>query len=190
MPDRANRREVILEAASELFLKHGYSATSIRQIADQAGVTEAAIYYHFKDGKRELLRVVTEHNTPTMTHLLDECREAATLYELLTTWARAMAQNAPHRHERFRWLLLEFQQLDAEERAIFHERQMRYHDEITTLIQRFAADDTEAHHIAWLMTCSAFGYGQLFVSLDLQSVAEVSGRELIETLIKALAAGR
>ncbi|NJL55800.1 TetR/AcrR family transcriptional regulator [bacterium] len=171
MPERINRRDVILDAASGLFLRQGYSATSIRQIADQAGVTEAAIYYHFKDGKRALLRAVTERNTPTMEHLLDKCEEATSLYDLLMTWAQGMAAHAPLRQERFRWLMLEFPQLDADERAIFHHRHMRHHGEITRLIQRFVADEAQAHSIAWLMTCAALGYAHLFISLDLQSVA-------------------
>jgi AcrR family transcriptional regulator len=58
MSDRINRKDLIIEIASDLFLKQGYEATSVRQIADAVGVTEAALYYHFKEGKRELLQAV------------------------------------------------------------------------------------------------------------------------------------
>jgi AcrR family transcriptional regulator len=40
-------RNAILAAAYELFLSQGYSATSMRQIADQAGIVAGSIYNHF-----------------------------------------------------------------------------------------------------------------------------------------------
>jgi len=40
-------RNQILEIALELFRAQGYSATSLRQIAESADLTKAAVYYHF-----------------------------------------------------------------------------------------------------------------------------------------------
>ena len=42
-------RTQILEAALELFSHRGYGATSIRHIADAAGVSTGNVYHHFKD---------------------------------------------------------------------------------------------------------------------------------------------
>ena len=47
----------ILDAASLAFAERGYEATSIAQIADGAGVVDAAIYRHF-ESKRHLLHEV------------------------------------------------------------------------------------------------------------------------------------
>jgi AcrR family transcriptional regulator len=47
-------RERIKHVALELFTEHGYEQTSLREIAEQLGVTKAALYYHFKS-KEELL---------------------------------------------------------------------------------------------------------------------------------------
>ena len=66
MPERINRRDNIVDAAAHLFVQNGYDATSVRQIADVVGVTEAALYYHFKDGKRELMQAVLECNMPDL----------------------------------------------------------------------------------------------------------------------------
>ena len=46
-PDPASTRERILDVALDLFTEHGYDGTSLRQIAEQLGVTKAALYYHF-----------------------------------------------------------------------------------------------------------------------------------------------
>lgn len=52
-----NMREKILVAASQLFAAQGYSAVSMRRIATAVGVTQANLYYYFKD-KEELVRSV------------------------------------------------------------------------------------------------------------------------------------
>jgi AcrR family transcriptional regulator len=44
---RGEMRELILDAALELFIEQGYDKTSLRQIAERVGVTKAALYYHF-----------------------------------------------------------------------------------------------------------------------------------------------
>lgn len=52
-----SRRPAIVAAATSLFAKRGIDATSMRDIADRAGVREAAIYRHFP-GKKELAREI------------------------------------------------------------------------------------------------------------------------------------
>lgn len=41
-------RERILDVALDLFIANGYDGTSLREIAEQLGVTKAALYYHFE----------------------------------------------------------------------------------------------------------------------------------------------
>lgn len=47
-------RERILDVALDLFIEKGYDKTSLREIAEQLGVTKAALYYHFKS-KQDIL---------------------------------------------------------------------------------------------------------------------------------------
>ena len=49
----------ILDTAEELFSEQGYAATSIRHIADQAGVNPALVHYYFGN-KKALLQSVME----------------------------------------------------------------------------------------------------------------------------------
>ena len=46
-PPRPGTRARIQEVALELFAEQGYDKTSLRQIAEPLGFTQAAIYYHF-----------------------------------------------------------------------------------------------------------------------------------------------
>jgi AcrR family transcriptional regulator len=50
-------RERILDVALDLFVAQGYDGTSLRQIAEQLGVTKAALYYHF-ESKEDILRAL------------------------------------------------------------------------------------------------------------------------------------
>jgi AcrR family transcriptional regulator len=51
-------RQQILDASLRLFSERGFARTTVRDIARQAGITDAAIYYHF-DSKRELLEALS-----------------------------------------------------------------------------------------------------------------------------------
>jgi AcrR family transcriptional regulator len=52
-------REHILASAARLFRDQGYAATTLRQIADAAGIKAGSIYYHFAS-KEELLGEVLD----------------------------------------------------------------------------------------------------------------------------------
>src|SRR3989442_6066105 len=52
-------RKQILDASLSLFSERGFARTTVRDIAHQAGITDAAIYYHF-ESKRELLEALVE----------------------------------------------------------------------------------------------------------------------------------
>lgn len=59
------KREAILEAAAVSFFDRGYAATSIEQVAGDAGVSKVTIYNHFKD-KRGLFAAAIERECEKM----------------------------------------------------------------------------------------------------------------------------
>lgn len=61
-----NRRAQLLEAAAEHFVRHGYAAASMRDIAADAGMQPASIYYHFPS-KVDLLVAVHEEGMRRIT---------------------------------------------------------------------------------------------------------------------------
>lgn len=54
-----SKREEIVRAAVKTFLDNGYAATSMNQVAHEAGVIKATIYSHFAD-KQQLFKAVIE----------------------------------------------------------------------------------------------------------------------------------
>jgi AcrR family transcriptional regulator len=52
-------RRAILDAAARLFSKHGYASTSLRAVAEAAGMKAGSLYYHFSS-KDEIVAEVIE----------------------------------------------------------------------------------------------------------------------------------
>lgn len=64
-------RENLLKLAARTFGMQGYSATTMRNIADQAGIEAASIYYHFAS-KEELVDQVMEQGADRIVQHLNE----------------------------------------------------------------------------------------------------------------------
>ena len=58
--NRGNTKQVILEAALELFSVQGFEATSIAQIAGAVGIRKASLYSHFENKQAILDALVQE----------------------------------------------------------------------------------------------------------------------------------
>src|SRR5690348_16375108 len=57
---RAERHEQILSAATRAFARSGYAATSLDDVAAEAGVSRVILYRHF-ESKSDLYRAVLDH---------------------------------------------------------------------------------------------------------------------------------
>jgi len=69
-----NLRAQILDAAEQLFTDHGYAGTSIRNIANSAGVNPALVHYYFGN-KHALLQTILERSIKPMTIALATLRD-------------------------------------------------------------------------------------------------------------------
>ncbi len=58
---REESRERILRSACRLFARHGFAATPVRRIAEDAGVSQGLLYNYFA-GKEDLLRAIFERS--------------------------------------------------------------------------------------------------------------------------------
>jgi AcrR family transcriptional regulator len=70
------KKRDIERAALELFAEHGIDGTSIRMIADRAGVTEGALYRHHP-GKEHLVRALFQEYFERFAQLLTQARDSA-----------------------------------------------------------------------------------------------------------------
>jgi len=84
-------RHQILDASLRLFSERGFARTTVRDIARAAGITDAAIYYHFAS-KRELLEALFEERgiLPAIQELEQVSTELPLRDTLLDITRRAM----------------------------------------------------------------------------------------------------
>ena len=99
-------RKAIYDAASQLFGERGLEGTSIRQIAELAGVSEAALYRHWK-GKLDLAWEIFRSG---LTDLHDNLETEVNLergpYEAIRTAVRCFYQLFDDNYQLFRFVLL------------------------------------------------------------------------------------
>lgn len=85
-----NGKLKIIEAAQRLIIKQGIEKTSMRNIAEEAGITTGAIYYYYKS-KEELLYDVMDYATAITSNII-EMRNAAAPDEVLNEIARKVTE--------------------------------------------------------------------------------------------------
>jgi TetR/AcrR family transcriptional regulator len=116
---RERNEEIILKAAEQEFVLHGFKGTSVQAIADRAGLPKANIHYYFKN-KNNLYRAVLEYITQLWNEVLSGISEdddpATVLHEFIRTkvelsyshprasklFAMEIIQGAPHIREYIR----------------------------------------------------------------------------------------
>ncbi|MET9485452.1 helix-turn-helix domain-containing protein [Nocardia sp. NPDC006630] len=86
------RRAEILSAARELFLRKGYAATSIADIAAAVGASKAAVFYHFKS-KESIAAELLESPFTAVSQLIERAEaEQLTPAQILTDYIDGAAE--------------------------------------------------------------------------------------------------
>jgi AcrR family transcriptional regulator len=92
---REDTRTRIQEIALRLFTEQGYEATSLREIAEELGVTKAALYYHFKT-KDDIIASLVDLRVGELEELLkwakDQPKTPEMRRELLERYADRLKQ--------------------------------------------------------------------------------------------------
>ena len=130
-------RQQILDASLRLFSERGFARTTVRDIARQAGITDAAIYYHFQS-KRELLEALVEERG--FVNSLEGLERASTdlpLYETMLRMARGAINLMDENREFLRLIIHEG--LGGDEAAAEQYQRLadRWESGLVTVLQRY-----------------------------------------------------
>lgn len=90
VPRSDNRLAAVLDAAARLFASRGYSATSMRDIAEACQMLPGSLYYHFA-AKEDLLVAVYERGVEDL-----RARVRSAMAKEQAPWARLEAACAAH----------------------------------------------------------------------------------------------
>ena len=67
-----NTRVLALSTANAMLHEHGYLGVSMEEVAEKIGVTKAALYYHFPQGKEQLILEIAESEIAKDTKGIEE----------------------------------------------------------------------------------------------------------------------
>ena len=186
MASKTDLRDDIIQVAGQLFMKQSYAATSIKQIAKAAGCTTAALYYYFEDGKEAILHEVIVQVMPDLASFLKPLEGVASLQELIMGLGISLMQSGQAMLQRTRWLMVEFPNMGQAERTRLHQMLLHFHQQLADMIEPFVASRHEAEVIAWILYTALFGFGQLFVTLELEETIEPPYQAYVDTLAEMI----
>jgi AcrR family transcriptional regulator len=172
---RVSTRERILDVALNLFIEKGFDKTSLREIAEQLGVTKAALYYHFASKEDILMALhlrLHEFGFEALSQLGDQPtaeRWADTLDELID-------QMLAHRK-----IFLLHQRNEAAFEMLHREEHDAHHEDLRASLERVLSDARLSVRDRVRMAAS-FGavLGGIFESGD--AFSDVPSSELSEIL--------
>ncbi|MCL5045152.1 MAG: TetR/AcrR family transcriptional regulator [Deltaproteobacteria bacterium] len=127
----------IKAAAKELFAKHGYSATTTRQIARAVSLQAAAIYYHFRSKNEILLQLLSEGNQ-LLLKAADEIltKEPADPVRALRLLINAHLRILADDSALFTVLTRELKRLEGGQRTQLLAERARYEQIVQSLVRR------------------------------------------------------
>ena len=114
------RRAQLIDVTTRVIAEHGYAGASLSRIAEAAGITKAAVLYHFRS-KDAVVRAAYEHALADLVDHVGGAVEAAGVEEAPAAYVRSMVgylRDHPHhtrvvvealshdggeRHSRERW---------------------------------------------------------------------------------------
>lgn len=113
---RAEREQLILDAAEEILLEKGYYEMSMDDIAARVGISKGTVYLHFTSKDALVLALLAQHmqnfEDIVTSAMESDLSPAATLRRLLTQVYRGMASS------HFQVMLVLLQQADLREHFI------------------------------------------------------------------------
>jgi AcrR family transcriptional regulator len=104
-PGASITRQRILAASMHLFSREGFCRTTVRDIAREAGISDAAIYYHFATKEELLHELLNPQLEPD--HWIMERTQTACIRELIEELVREATRVIDENHELLRIILRE-----------------------------------------------------------------------------------
>lgn len=129
-------RQAIVDAAYELFLTQGYAATSMRQIADGAGLALGGIYNHFANKEAIFRELILDRHPYRQVLPIMKNTPADDPETFIRTAARAMVAELGRRPDFVKLMFIEFVEFNGRNMPPVIEHIL---PEVVPLIQKFSA---------------------------------------------------
>ena len=170
----------IIDAAYDLMVTQGYAATSMRQIADKAGLSLGAIYNHFSSKEEVFVAVIGERHPFIQIVPLVNSATGDTIEVFARNAAHILIAELGHHPEFLNLLLIEIVEFKGEHVPFIFDKLFPM---IVPLAQRLSSMDGNIREIPQFVLVRAF-LGMFFSFFITETL--LSRTALIETQTDAL----
>lgn len=146
-------RQSILQAAYEAFLEKGYAATSMREIAERAGLALGGIYNHFENKQAIFSELIVERHPFHQILPLLQAAPGDTVEEFVRNAARRMLDELGRRPDFIKLIFIEMVEFNGRD---FPEMFRVVFPQILPLIQRFQSGQANLRSIPPFILFRAF----------------------------------
>ncbi|WP_158271705.1 TetR/AcrR family transcriptional regulator [Limnohabitans sp. 2KL-1] len=94
-----DRQLQLLEIACRLFSERGFNGTSLRDIAEEAKVTKAALYYHFPNKEALFAKIVLESLEALLNRVRESCAQVDSPEDKVRVFMLTTADNYQQNRE-------------------------------------------------------------------------------------------
>ena len=134
-----DKKQQIINAAIQSFSRHGYRATTIRQVAKKAGITAGSLYNHIRS-KEELLLEIQTKFIDEMINRMKNCRSKASAKEKIEDTVSIIMETIARNRLAWKILIDEFNHFPAAQ-----QKKIRIKgDEFENLITEFIEEGEQA----------------------------------------------
>ena len=144
---KARTRDDLLEAAHQVFLRHGFHGATLDEIAEGAGYTKGAVYSNFEGKDGLFLGLLDAQFVARVEPHLERFRAAEELEEALRANGRLLAETARN-EPRWAPLLVEFWTHASRDPRRRAEALLR-HDRVLDTIGAALAELADRFGVAW-----------------------------------------
>jgi AcrR family transcriptional regulator len=135
-------KERILQEATRLFTERGYHGVSMRELAEACEVTQAALYYHFRNKEAVFLTILETYLEETGAAIDAIRSQSGSATEHLTQIVQKLFSQRPDQRAVIRLAMHESNNLDPETRSQFSRL---YHQRFTGQIEAVLQAGVDQH---------------------------------------------
>ena len=128
-------REQIVQAAASLLAHKGYEATSLDDVAAEAGITKGTVYYHFDSKEALYWAVVAPNVEKTILRAEEVVARISSPRDALIELVMLLTRGARESNEKYMYYQ-EMLPLDEDMRRAIRERERRYEALVAGVISR------------------------------------------------------
>lgn len=183
------QREVLLEAAIELFAANGYAGTSIRDIAKLTGRSVSNVYHYFED-KQALWLAILEHSIEGLPERLRAAVESgANSLDRFRRLVRAHLDDSVRHRREAKIFFIDEERLSPAGKRINKRVQKEIYNIYFTELQRLHGESLLTTHNLRVAAFNVLGvinwqlrWQELIVSVSIEETQE----EIVEFLLRGL----